>query len=536
MIRRPPRSTLSSSSAASDVYKRQEYGGVCDRTMVVKRRRSVTGLPCTAQPSGTGPVVLEMSELVAENVPVCFSGICLDVTNQENGERFEILKDVSGSASPGELMAIMGPSGAGKTSLINVLSRRISSSEISGSCSLHDGGIGKHQIGFVFQDDLLLSELTVRETILFSAMLRLPEQPGLDERVDQLIADLGLTAARDTRIGNNKRRGVSGGERKRTAIGVELVTRPAVLFLDEPTSGLDASTALALARTLKKLCDHGHTVVCTIHQPRSNILWLFSKVLLLHSGRTAFVGNPQDAIVFLEAAGQPLPAMTNPADFFMDALTSSGPAICDAWACTQSAEDQPSTATAPPATQPQRRWVTSFCRQLVVLFRRHNAQSRGDTFTPVNSFVVLFMAGFTALLWWQSDSVDDVQGLLFFILIQQGFNAMNGVLRVFPDERTLVMRERSNGAYHVGAYFLAKTSADMLNTFALPALFAVIVWLGVGFEFEVERFLVFMGMFLASMLSAQSMGLFLSCVIIDANSVQVVIPNPSPSPSPNPIP
>lgn len=460
---------------------------------------------------------------------VTFKDLCYTLPG--DGSELRVLDGVTGRAAPGDLVGVMGPSGAGKTSLINVLSGRVSSEFLSGSCSLHDGGYTKRQIGFVFQDDMLLSELTVRETILFSAMLRLPQELPQIERealCDALIQELGLEAVKDNRIGDAAQRGVSGGERKRTAIAVELITKPAVLFLDEPTSGLDASTALSLVQTLKSLCNSGHTVVCTIHQPRANILWLFNQILLLESGRTAFTGPPQEAVAFFASVGHEIPAMTNPADYLMDTLKEHGSDICDAWAqrAPELTDDKADAAAAasPAAMSKSERWVTSFWWQLLVLFRRHNAQSRGNTFTPANSFVIALMGCVTILLWFQSDDLDDLKGLLFFILIQQGFNALNGILRIFPSERSFVIRERSVGAYHVGAYFLAKTSADLLNTVVMPALFATGVFFGAGFEFEWIRFTTYLLVFLMAIITAQSMGLLLSCAITDAATVQIVAP------------
>jgi ABC-type multidrug transport system ATPase subunit len=181
--------------------------------------------------------------------------------------------------------------------------------------------------GYVKQKDILLASSTVREAIEFSAHLRLPTTVSKSERlerVETVIKKLGLTKCADTKVGDDATRGVSGGELKRTAIGVELVTQPNLLFLDEPTSGLDSSSAFTIVDILKNLAhEDGTTVVCTLHQPRSNIFYLFDRLILLHAGRVLYQGPPADAIPFFALCGHPCPAYTNPPDFFMDVITDT---------------------------------------------------------------------------------------------------------------------------------------------------------------------------------------------------------------------
>ena len=217
--------------------------------------------------------------------------------------RKHILKGMAGSAQPGSCVAIMGPSGSGKTTLLNALAGRLTHSKhsrLSGSITIN--GVPRSAMGsrfarissYVQQDDVLFSLQTVRETLLNAAKLRLPKHVTLNEkreRVDALIAELGLSKAEHTHIGDSKVRGVSGGERKRTNIGVELVQDPSLLFLDEPTSGLDSFQAQNVIETLKILCHHGATVILSIHQPRSSIFALFDHLILLSEGRypSAFI-------------------------------------------------------------------------------------------------------------------------------------------------------------------------------------------------------------------------------------------------------
>ena len=171
----------------------------------------------------------------------------------------------------------------------------------------------------VMQDDVLMRTISARECITFSARLRLPRSmptAAKVARVEHLIAQLGLDKCADTAV-----QGLSGGERKRTAIGVELVTDPRLLFLDEPTSGLDSATALSVMQLISQLASgEGRTVVTTIHQPSSEIFALFHRLLLLADGRTAYDGPASDAVRYFSDLGYPCPLYSNPADYFIKVL------------------------------------------------------------------------------------------------------------------------------------------------------------------------------------------------------------------------
>jgi ABC-type multidrug transport system ATPase subunit len=210
-----------------------------------------------------------------------------------------------GQITSGECIAIMGGSGAGKSTLLNTLAGRIAANtllegEITLNGTPRDEARWKLQCAYVEQDDILFTNLTVYETLLYSARLRLPSSMETQEkigRVNTVISQLGLEGCRDTRIGNEIERGISGGERKRVSIGIELVTNPKILFLDEPTSGLDAFNAFNAMETLKKLAKSENKIVLvTIHQPRTDILELFDKIILLSMGKMVWFGPTSDCI------------------------------------------------------------------------------------------------------------------------------------------------------------------------------------------------------------------------------------------------
>ena len=219
----------------------------------------------------------------------------------------------------------MGPSGAGKSSLLNVLAGRVESQEGDVSFNKHkiNPVAEKQKMAYVMQEDAMVPCLTPREAFTMSAALRLPNSVSKEQQtklVEQLLEELGLSKCSDTLIGNVMIQGLSGGEKKRTAVGVELVTCPDMIFLDEPTSGLDSYSASQCVEILKRVCKAGAVVICTIHQPSSAIYDLFDHTILLKDGRVVFQGTTPDMYEHFQTAGHAIPQHYNPADYVMDVI------------------------------------------------------------------------------------------------------------------------------------------------------------------------------------------------------------------------
>lgn len=177
---------------------------------------------------------------------------------------------------------------------------------------------------YVQQDDILFQTMTVKECLEFAAKLKLPGTYAQKiARVNRLIADLKLTKCKDTRIGGPLVKGVSGGERKRTSIGVELITDPSLIFLDEPTTGLDSFTATNVMEILGDLArKDGRTVISTIHQPNSDIFEMFDRLMLLARGKIIYFNEARLAVnYFATQCGEVCPDLSNPADFFMTMMS-----------------------------------------------------------------------------------------------------------------------------------------------------------------------------------------------------------------------
>ena len=230
----------------------------------------------------------------------------------------------------------MGPSGSGKTSLLTALAGQTRASKgasltgtllVNGTpvTSVTEEASGVRS-AFVRQQDVFYSQMTVRETLLFSARLRLPKSVSEAERediVDGLLRKLSLVKAADTIVGDVKRRGISGGERKRLSIGCELLGRPEVLFLDEPTSGLDAFQAQRVVESLRKLADEdGVTIISVIHQPRGSIYEMIDDLLLVAEGRTVYMGPADRAAAYMERHGFHKSKASNAAEFVVDVVST----------------------------------------------------------------------------------------------------------------------------------------------------------------------------------------------------------------------
>jgi ABC-type multidrug transport system ATPase subunit len=265
----------------------------------------------------------ENAALLADHKPAAL--MFENVAYNLNGK--QILSGISGAVHPGELMAIMGASGAGKTTFLDILARKNKVGATSGDFYLNGEKVRdeefKSVIGFVDQDDTLLPTLTVHETILDSALLRLPREmsrTSKEQKVEDVERQLGIYHIRNQKIGSEETsRGISGGEKRRVGIACELVTSPSILFLDEPTSGLDAFNAFNVVECLVNLVkNYNRTVVVTIHQPRSNIVALFDRLLLLAKGRTVYSGPFENCQPYFDNIGYTCPPGFNIADYLID--------------------------------------------------------------------------------------------------------------------------------------------------------------------------------------------------------------------------
>nr|XP_024384137.1 ABC transporter G family member 11-like isoform X2 [Physcomitrium patens] len=222
----------------------------------------------------------------------------------------------------------MGPSGSGKSTLLDALAGRLPPNAVlTGNILLNGESKATLSYGtaaYVTQEDVLIKTLTVKETLMYSAKLRLPEKTreGKEKIVDSTIQDMGLSDCQHICVGRAFARGLSGGEKRRLSIALQILNRPQLLFLDEPTSGLDSAAAYFVVQTLKNLARDGRTVISSIHQPSSEVFAQFDNLTLLSGGRTIFFGQSTHASEFFAASGYPCPSMRNPSDHYLQIINS----------------------------------------------------------------------------------------------------------------------------------------------------------------------------------------------------------------------
>ncbi|KAF9601544.1 hypothetical protein IFM89_020372 [Coptis chinensis] len=259
----------------------------------------------------------------SDGVPLTWEDLWVTVSAGKNGSR-SILEGLTGYAQPGEVLAIMGPSGCGKSTLLDALAGRLDSNASQSGQILVNGhrqGLTFGTSAYVTQDDTLMTTLTVREAVYYSALLQLPDSMSRSEkrkRADTTIKEMGLQDATNTRIGGWGNKGISGGQKRRVSICIEILTRPKLLFLDEPTSGLDSAASYHVMKRIVGLAKQdGRTVIASIHQPSSEVFELFHNLCLLSSGKTVYFGPAAAAEEFFSLNGFPCPTMRNPSDHYL---------------------------------------------------------------------------------------------------------------------------------------------------------------------------------------------------------------------------
>lgn len=268
----------------------------------------------------------ENAKLMSEHVPAALS---FKNISYRIGEKV-VLDGINGTVKPGEVMAIVGSSGAGKTTFLDLLARREKRGVVAGSTLVNgrlvSDGAFKRITGFVDQEGCLMSTLTVYETVLYSALLRLPREMSIEAkrfRTLETLQELWILHIKDSRIGDSGQRSISGGEKRRVSIACELVTSPSVLFLDEPTSGLDSANALNVIECLTNLAqNYRRTVVLSLHQPSSKIVSLIDKLVLLSSGKLVYSGSMAHCGPYLADIGHSCPEGHNLLEYLID-LTSN---------------------------------------------------------------------------------------------------------------------------------------------------------------------------------------------------------------------
>ncbi|KAF9672849.1 hypothetical protein SADUNF_Sadunf11G0086900 [Salix dunnii] len=489
----------------------------------------------------TRAVSLKFEDVVYK-VKLTKAGFCGKIVKAEEKV---ILKGITGKVLPGEMLAMLGPSGSGKTTLLTALGGKLGGL-LDGNISYNGKNFSnsmKRNMGFVTQDDVLYPHLTVTETLVFTALLRLEDSFNTEEKImhaESVITQLGLTKCKNSIIGGPFLRGVSGGERKRVSIGQEMLINPSLLFLDEPTSGLDSTTAQRIVSNLWELAKGGRTIVMTIHQPSSRLFYMFDKVLLLSEGSPLYFGEGSQVMDYFSSNGYAPAVPMNPADFLLDlangvSSNSDVPGsvkqkLVSAYKSNlenklksevQEIDDQPQDGL---NDQKVARWATTWWQQFSVLLRRGVKERKYDSFSGLKIAQVLVVALLSGLLWWQSDvsHLQDQMGLLFFYSGFWGFFPLFQAIFTFPQERSMLEKERSSGMYRLSSYFMSRIVSDLPMELVLPTIFVSITYWMAGLKGTPGNFLHTLFVLLYSVLVSGGLGLALGALVLDQKSATIL--------------
>ncbi|KAI9239580.1 MAG: P-loop containing nucleoside triphosphate hydrolase protein [Podila humilis] len=435
---------------------------------------------------------------------------------------------------PGRVLTIMGPSGSGKTTLLDLIANRQARNigKLQGEILLNGipvkqcGSIRKRLFGYVTQDDgihfghtELMETMTVLDTLTFAAKLRLPRSMSNQEkhaRVQSVMQELNLTHIKDTKIGGAVIRGISGGEKRRVVIGIELLSSPSVLVLDEPTSGLSSTDALNVAHVIKNLSTKGRTIILTVHQPRSDIYELFDDLLLLCQGKVAYFGKAQSTATYFEGLGYECPAGWNVADYFLDLITRHQENSLEK--APSAHEDFAKMYSNYLSTNPEA-YLTRLLREPVVsseniegkallskFKKEYTTEYATTTLTQIllitqrslTNFArhptilqaavtthIIFALVIGSLFSGLRDSpemgvINFNKSISLFVLISFLATMTFSAMPQFIFERSVFLRERAAGTYRTSSYFIAKTIVETLSHTILSIIFIVITYYLIG--------------------------------------------------------
>ncbi|GFO20502.1 ATP-binding cassette sub-family g member 5 [Plakobranchus ocellatus] len=440
--------------------------------------------------------------------------------------RKQVLKNVSMSFKRGEINAIVGTSGSGKTSLLDVISGR-AEGQVDGVVSYkHEQctrAMMRQKASYVIQADRLLPTLTVRETLTYMAFMKLPGKLSfkeIDQKVQKVIIVMGLLHVADSRIGGAVIRGVSGGEKRRITIGVQLLKDPEILLLDEPTSGLDSFTARHLVSTLRNLAHEGDKLVLiSIHQARSDIFNTIDRVAILTDGQLAYLGPPSQMVPYFTSIGYPCPKHQNPCDVYTDltsvdrrtlsreAETSSrAKEICEAYETSELRQnmienknihssayryhDNSDATSSAQADGPS--WLRIFLcllERMNVHLWRERTRLLGRIFQ--HAFFVPFMILYIGRVDNDMGGIQDRMGLLYQTVQTGPYIALTNVVAIFPVLRETFYRETHDGLYSTATFLTAYFVHALPFNIISSTLFSTFLYWVVGFKADLLTFGMF---------------------------------------------
>lgn len=519
------------------------------------------GYACSSL-STSNPFVLSFHNLsysvkVGQKMTFPFCG--RDSCDSSEATGFKVLlNDISGEAREGEIMAVLGASGSGKSTLIDALADRISKESLRGSVRLNgeilESRLLKVISAYVMQDDLLFPMLTIEETLMFSAEFRLPRSLSRSKkkaRVEALIDQLGLRSAANTVIGDEGHRGISGGERRRVSIGIDIVHDPILLFLDEPTSGLDSTSAYMVVKVLQRIAQSGSIVIMSIHQPSYRILSVLDRLIFLSHGQPVYAGPPGNLPEFFAEFGHPIPENENRTEFALDLIreleeipdgtrtlvefnrswqaqgmknsrnhtcNSSRLSLKDAISASISKGKLVSGSTNDSnLSSSVQTFANPFWIEMLVIAKRSLINSRRMPELFGIRFGAVFITGLIlATIFWHLDNsprgAQERLGFFAFAISTTYYTCAESI-PAFLQERYIFMRETAYNAYRRSSYVLAHSLISIPSLIVLSIAFAATTYWTVGLAGGASGFFFFFFTVLSAFWAGSSFVTFLSGIV-----------------------
>ncbi|XP_044961616.1 ABC transporter G family member 42-like [Hordeum vulgare subsp. vulgare] len=445
-------------------------------------------------------------------------------------DRLQLLREVTGSFRPGVLTALMGVSGAGKTTLMDVLAGRKTGGYIEGDIRI--SGYPKNQAtfarisGYCEQNDIHSPQVTIRESLIYSAFLRLPEKIGVQDItddikiqfVDEVMELVELDNLKDALVGLPGISGLSTEQRKRLTIAVELVANPSIIFMDEPTSGLDARAAAIVMRTVRNTVDTGRTVVCTIHQPSIDIFEAFDELLLLkRGGQVIYSGklgrNSEEMVEYFEAIPR-VPNIKdkyNPATWMLEVSSVAAEVrlnmdFADYYRNSDLYKHNKllvNRLSQPESGTSDLYFPTEYSQSIigqfkVCLWKHWLTYWRSPDYNLVRFFFTLFTALLLGSIFWKigtnmgdANTLRMVIGAMYTAVMFVGINNCSSVQPIVSVERTVFYRERAAGMYSAMPYAIAQVVMEIPYVFVQTSYYTLIIYAMMGFQWTVVKFFWF---------------------------------------------